>query len=110
MHVHSLPLLELSTAWIAKYALKYAGRHSAHKRALYEIVTHVCGVVQGVAFAGPALCMLACAALTPPGASHVAGSLAPGVTAAIVALLSVSFALGAWARAGLYCNHQVLCQ
>lgn len=63
-----------------------------------------------MAFAGPALCMVACATLTPPGASHVAGSLAPGVTAAIVALLSVSFALGAWARAGLYCNHQVLCE
>ena len=61
-----------------------------------------------MAFAGPALCMVACAALTPPGASHAAGSLVPGVTAAIVALLSVSFALGAWARAGLYCNHQVL--
>lgn len=53
------------------------------------------------------MCMVACAALTPPGASHVAGSLVPGVTAAIVALLSVSFAAGAWARAGLYCNHQV---
>ena len=66
--------------------------------------------IQGVAFAGPALCMVACATLTPPGASHVAGSLAPGVTAAIVALLSVSFALGAWARAGLYCNHQVFCE
>lgn len=26
----------------------------------------------------------------------------------IVALLSVSFALGAWSRAGLYCNHQDL--
>jgi len=50
--------------------------------------------------------MLACASLTPAGASHTAGALAPGVTAAIVALLSVSFALGAWARAGLYCNHQ----
>lgn len=51
--------------------------------------------------------MVACATLTPAGATHTAGSLAPGVTAAIVALLSVSFALGAWARAGLYCNHQV---
>ena len=60
---------------------------------------------QGVAFAGPALCMVACSLLTPPGAAHVAG--ATQHTSLIVALFSAAFAMGAWARAGLYCNHQV---
>ena len=58
---------------------------------------------KGIAFLGPALCMLGCAALTP-GPSGVTQLL----TAIIVALLSTSFALGAWSRAGLYCNHQDL--
>ena len=68
-------------------------------------VTSVRKLCQGVSFAGPALCMIACAALTPLAA---AGPSAGPVTTAIVALLSVAFALGAWARAGLYCNHQDL--
>ena len=51
--------------------------------------------------AGPAACMLALAALTPT----VPGS---GPTLVIVGLMSTAFALGAWARAGLYCNHQDL--
>ena len=72
-------------------------------------VTNVRKLAQGVAFAGPATCMLACAYLTPAGASHTAASLGQAVpTTLIVGLLSVSFALGAWSRAGLYCNHQDL--
>ena len=63
-------------------------------------------VVQGVAFAGPAVCMVACAMLTPAGAAHAPGS---SPTTLIVALFSAAFAMGAWARAGLYCNHQVQC-
>lgn len=47
--------------------------------------------------------MIACGVLTPGPAG-----ITPAVTAAIVALLSVSFALGAWSRGGLYCNHQDL--
>ena len=47
--------------------------------------------------------MIACGVLTP-GPDAVTSSL----TAAIVALLSTSFALGAWSRGGLYCNHQDL--
>lgn len=64
-------------------------------------ITSVRKLCQGIAFAGPALCMLALAALTPttPGT---------GPTVLIVAILSLAFALGAWARAGLYCNHQDL--
>ena len=60
--------------------------------------------MQGVAFAGPALCMIACSVLTPHGTAHLPGAMP---TAAIVTLFSLSFAMGAWARAGLYCNHQV---
>jgi hypothetical protein len=66
-------------------------------------LTAVRKLSQGIAFVGPAVCMVACALLTPlaPGA-------AGGVqTAALVGLLSLGFALGAWSRAGLYCNHQV---
>lgn len=64
-------------------------------------VTTVRKLSQGISFAGPALCMAALAVLTPtsPGA---------GPTALIVAIMSLAFALGAWARAGLYCNHQDL--
>ena len=72
-------------------------------------VTNVRKLAQGLAFAGPASCMLACAYLTPAGASHTAAALGQSVpTSVIVGLLSVSFALGAWSRAGLYCNHQDL--
>jgi ACS family sodium-dependent inorganic phosphate cotransporter len=71
-------------------------------------LTRVRKLCQGIAFVGPAACMLACAALTPAagGAPLDAG----GGTAAplLVLLLSLGFALGAWSRAGLYCNHQDL--
>lgn len=64
-------------------------------------VTTVRKLSQGIAFAGPALCMFAMSILTPmtPGA---------GNTTLLVAIMSLAFALGAWARAGLYCNHQDL--
>ncbi|KAL4421693.1 hypothetical protein ABPG77_010637 [Micractinium sp. CCAP 211/92] len=64
-------------------------------------VTNVRKLSQGISFAGPAACMVALAFLTPatPGA---------GPTTLIVGLMSLAFALGAWARAGLYCNHQDL--
>lgn len=64
-------------------------------------------LAQGIAFAGPAVCMAVCSALTPPGASH---STTPpsAVVAVVVGTLSVAFALSSWARAGLYCNHQDL--
>lgn len=64
-------------------------------------VTNVRKLSQGISFAGPAACMVALAFLTPttPGA---------GPTGLIVGLMSLAFALGAWARAGLYCNHQDL--
>eukprot|EP00889_Picochlorum_renovo_P000158 jgi/Picre1/27188/NNA_000157.t1 len=64
-------------------------------------VTTVRKLSQGIAFAGPALCMLAMSILTPaaPGG---------GNTILLVAIMSLAFALGAWARAGLYCNHQGL--
>jgi len=66
-------------------------------------VTAVRKLAQGVAFLGPAACMLALAALTPAAASAT-----PPPVAAIVALMSVAFALSACSRAGLYCNHQDL--
>jgi len=64
-------------------------------------VTTVRKMSQGIAFAGPALCMCALAVLTPATAGA-------GPTGLIVGIMSVAFALGAWARAGLYCNHQDL--
>lgn len=64
-------------------------------------VTTVRKMSQGIAFAGPALCMGALAWLTP-------SSVGAGPTGVIVAIMCVAFALGAWARAGLYCNHQDL--
>ncbi|KAG1653261.1 hypothetical protein FOA52_004275 [Chlamydomonas sp. UWO 241] len=66
-------------------------------------LTTVRKVCQGIAFLGPALCMLACGFLTP--ATPGAGGAPTGI---IVALLSLAFALGAWSRGGLYCNHQDL--
>ena len=66
-------------------------------------LAELCGALQGIAFLGPALCMIACAVLTPDPAG-----ITQSLTASIVALLSTSFALGAWSRAGLYCNHQDL--
>ncbi|GIL88401.1 hypothetical protein Vretimale_15008 [Volvox reticuliferus] len=77
-------------------------------------LTRVRKICQGIAFVGPALCMIACAVLTPAAAvtakaaatgTAVAG---PVLTAVLVGLMSVAFALGAWSRAGLYCNHQDL--
>ena len=65
--------------------------------------TTVRKLAQGAAFLLPALCMLACAAVTPSG-----GFFALGSGKAIVGILSVSFAMSAWSRAGLYCNHQDL--
>lgn len=64
-------------------------------------VTLVRKLSQGIAFGGPALCMFAMSVLTPmtPGT---------GNTTLLVAIMSLAFALGAWARAGLYCNHQDL--
>lgn len=64
-------------------------------------VTAVRKLSQGISFAGPAVCMLALAGLTPmtPG---------EGPILLIVGIMSLAFALGAWARAGLYCNHQDL--
>ena len=70
-------------------------------------VTSVRKLCQGISFLGPALCMVACAVLTPLATVTASGAAGPA-TIAIVALLSVAFALGAWARAGLYCNHQDL--
>ncbi|KAK9805726.1 hypothetical protein WJX73_002411 [Symbiochloris irregularis] len=64
-------------------------------------------LAQGIAFAGPAVCLALCSYLTPAGASHTT-SPASSVITIIVALLSISFALSSWARAGLYCNHQDL--
>jgi ACS family sodium-dependent inorganic phosphate cotransporter len=61
--------------------------------------------LQGLSFAGPGLCLIACALLTPHGAAHAPGTTP---TSLIVALFSLAFALGAWSRAGLYCNHQVI--
>lgn len=64
-------------------------------------LTSVRKLCQGLAFVGPAVCMLACAVLTP--ATPTAACNMP----LLVLLLSLGFALGAWSRAGLYCNHQV---
>lgn len=64
-------------------------------------VTTVRKMSQGIAFAGPAVCMAALAWLTPT-------SVGTGPTGVIVAIMCAAFALGAWARAGLYCNHQDL--
>jgi len=66
-------------------------------------LTSVRKLSQGIAFVGPAVCMIACATLTPVTPAAVTGPQ----TAALVGLLSLGFALGAWSRAGLYCNHQV---
>ena len=73
-------------------------------------ITTVRKLCQGIAFVGPALCMIGVAMLTP--ASGLAGTTATAAstttTTIIVALLSLAFAFGAWSRAGLYCNHQDL--
>jgi hypothetical protein len=69
-------------------------------------VTRVRKLCQGVSFAGPCTCMLALSLLTPPDGTAAAGNVSPHLTCTIVALLCAAFALSAWARAGLYCNHQ----
>jgi ACS family sodium-dependent inorganic phosphate cotransporter len=76
-------------------------------------ITRVRKICQGLAFVGPAICMIACGLLTPavrlgtdPALAAAAVAAAP--TPLIVALLSFAFAFGAWSRAGLYCNHQDL--
>lgn len=67
-------------------------------------LTLVRKLCQGIAFVGPALCMIACAFLTPTAANPPTQM----GTILLVGLLSLGFALGAWSRAGLYCNHQDL--
>ena len=49
--------------------------------------------------------MLAVSRLTP-AADVAASAISQGTVWTIVAFMSVAFALSAWARAGLYCNHQ----
>ncbi|KAG2488999.1 hypothetical protein HYH03_012438 [Edaphochlamys debaryana] len=77
-------------------------------------LTKVRKICQGIAFVGPAVCMIACAILTPAAATTAKAAAAgtvvigPVLTGVLVALLSVAFSLGAWSRAGLYCNHQDL--
>lgn len=76
-------------------------------------LTRVRKLAQGVAFVGPAICMIMCGLLTPKGLGPQAGPEAAAAVAnapvtLLVILLSISFALGAWSRAGLYCNHQDL--
>lgn len=66
-------------------------------------LTTVRKICQNIAFIGPALCMVACALLTPEP-----GSTAAAPIPVLVLLLSMAFALGAWSRGGLYCNHQDL--
>ena len=67
-------------------------------------ITHVRKLAQGISFAGPACCMLALAWLSP---NQAAQSVSPVLISTLVGLMSGAFALSAWARAGLYCNHQV---
>ncbi|PNW71660.1 hypothetical protein CHLRE_16g663600v5 [Chlamydomonas reinhardtii] len=77
-------------------------------------LTRVRKICQGIAFVGPAVCMIACAILTPAAAATAkaattgVSAAGPVLTAVLVGLMSVAFALGAWSRAGLYCNHQDL--
>lgn len=78
-------------------------------------LTLVRKLCQGLAFVGPAICMIACALITPASAvtgtgivAATAGTTTTAPVAVLVALLSLGFALGAWSRAGLYCNHQDL--
>lgn len=77
-------------------------------------LTFVRKFCQCLAFVGPALCMLGCAMLTPvqayAGKAVEAAAVvhSTGSVVLLVTLLSLGFALGAWSRAGLYCNHQDL--
>lgn len=70
-------------------------------------ITRVRKLCQGLSLLGPAVCMCVLAVLTPRGgAAAVADGLSPALVWGLVGCLSVAFALSAWARAGLYCNHQ----
>ena len=69
-------------------------------------VTRVRKICQAVSLLGPALCMCILAVLTPQGGVAAAQNLNQALVWGLVACLSVAFALSAWARAGLYCNHQ----
>lgn len=83
-------------------------------------LTRVRKICQGIAFLGPAACMVGCALLTPyaikstaaAAATQTAGagvlSIANPTIIVLVLLMSAAFALSAWSRAGLYCNHQDL--
>lgn len=64
-------------------------------------LTNVRKLCQGIAFAGPMLCMATCAALLP-----APGAVTRQITWLIVGVLSASFAMGSFARGGLYCVHQ----
>eukprot|EP01025_Chloroclados_australasicus_P038713 TRINITY_DN3997_c0_g1_i1.p2 TRINITY_DN3997_c0_g1~~TRINITY_DN3997_c0_g1_i1.p2 ORF type:complete len:545 (+),score=92.95 TRINITY_DN3997_c0_g1_i1:374-2008(+) len=67
-------------------------------------LTRVRKMAQGIAFVGAAVCMLACAFFTP-----MSGEIISGLSVwLLVAFMSLSFVFSAWARAGLYCNHQDL--
>ena len=61
--------------------------------------TDVRKIAQGVAFLGPAVCMVVCGFLSP-----VAIAYKP----LLLIVLSVAFALSTFSRGGLYCNHQDL--
>lgn len=58
--------------------------------------------------------MIGCGLLTPTAVATAKANIAVGLAPTsmtsniIVGLLSLSFALGAWSRGGLYCNHQDL--
>lgn len=67
-------------------------------------ITRVRKLCQGISFLGPAICMLSLATLTPLSP----GMASPLLIAVLVGLMSCAFALSAWARGGLYCNHQDL--
>eukprot|EP00958_Prasinococcus_capsulatus_P027023 scaffold5169_cov366-Prasinococcus_capsulatus_cf.AAC.8 len=63
-------------------------------------VTTTRKIALSIAFLGPAACMAAISAVLLSGATGFAA------TASIVALLSLTFALGAWSRPSLFCSHQ----
>ena len=56
-------------------------------------------VAQGLAFVGPAICMVVCGFLSPNAISY---------KTLLLTVLSVAFALSTFSRGGLYCNHQDL--
>ena len=73
----------------------------------YELCKQPVVLLQGISFLGPAVCLVGMRGNHSSWLqSTAAGVLSSQGTALVVALLSVSFALGSWARGGLYCNHQ----